>query len=181
MTEPLRPKRTKRTKYPAHTVEHRVVEAALDVAPGMFKSLLKHTMGEHRYVGVGTSRPGVGGNSQTCLCGAYVPKTLKDRWHDCPKCGLSANIAMDTAFGYTQIGAVKQPSEPGQGFVIRGDGKCQAGQPGLDSSASSTEPSKSRKSSGAQRPRRNSAGAQATVRVKTTHLLSGAQAPRLSS
>jgi len=30
------------------------------------------------------------GTSQTCLCGARVPKTLKDRWHDCPACGLSA-------------------------------------------------------------------------------------------
>jgi putative transposase len=30
------------------------------------------------------------GTSQTCLCGAYVPKTLRDRWHDCTVCGLSA-------------------------------------------------------------------------------------------
>jgi len=29
------------------------------------------------------------GTSQTCLCGASVPKTLSDRWHDCPVCGLS--------------------------------------------------------------------------------------------
>jgi putative transposase len=28
--------------------------------------------------------------SQTCVCGARVPKTLADRWHDCPACGLSA-------------------------------------------------------------------------------------------
>lgn len=27
--------------------------------------------------------------SQTCLCGARVPKTLADRWHECPECGLS--------------------------------------------------------------------------------------------
>jgi putative transposase len=31
------------------------------------------------------------GTSQTCTCGARVPKTLKDRWHDCPVCGLSAS------------------------------------------------------------------------------------------
>jgi putative transposase len=31
------------------------------------------------------------GTSQTCLCGARVPKTLKDRWHDCPACGLSGS------------------------------------------------------------------------------------------
>ena len=31
------------------------------------------------------------GTSQTCLCGQRVPKTLADRWHDCPACGLSAS------------------------------------------------------------------------------------------
>ena len=30
------------------------------------------------------------GTSQTCLCGAPVPKTLSQRWHQCPECGLSA-------------------------------------------------------------------------------------------
>jgi putative transposase len=29
------------------------------------------------------------GTSQTCLCGAKVPKRLQDRWHQCPSCGLS--------------------------------------------------------------------------------------------
>jgi putative transposase len=29
------------------------------------------------------------GTSQTCVCGQRVPKTLADRWHDCPTCGLS--------------------------------------------------------------------------------------------
>jgi len=29
------------------------------------------------------------GTSQTCLCGASVPKTLPERWHECPACGLS--------------------------------------------------------------------------------------------
>lgn len=31
------------------------------------------------------------GTSQHCICGAHVPKTLRDRWHDCPECGLSAS------------------------------------------------------------------------------------------
>jgi hypothetical protein len=31
-----------------------------------------------------------GGNSQTCICGAPVPKELKDRIHHCPVCGLTA-------------------------------------------------------------------------------------------
>ena len=30
------------------------------------------------------------GTSQTCLCGAAVPKTLSQRWHACASCGLSA-------------------------------------------------------------------------------------------
>lgn len=30
------------------------------------------------------------GTSQTCVCGARVPKTLADRRHECPACGLSA-------------------------------------------------------------------------------------------
>ena len=30
------------------------------------------------------------GTSQACLCGAEVRKTLAQRWHQCPNCGLSA-------------------------------------------------------------------------------------------
>lgn len=30
------------------------------------------------------------GTSQACLCGAEVRKTLAQRWHQCPDCGLSA-------------------------------------------------------------------------------------------
>jgi putative transposase len=30
------------------------------------------------------------GTSQHCLCGAHVPKTLSQRWHQCSACGLSA-------------------------------------------------------------------------------------------
>ncbi|HEX8030302.1 MAG TPA: transposase [Vicinamibacterales bacterium] len=30
------------------------------------------------------------GTSQTCVCGASVPKTLSVRWHECSACGLSA-------------------------------------------------------------------------------------------
>jgi putative transposase len=31
------------------------------------------------------------GTSQTCLCGASVPKDLSQRWHQCSSCGLSAS------------------------------------------------------------------------------------------
>ena len=30
------------------------------------------------------------GTSQVCVCGGAVPKTLAERWHECPVCGLSA-------------------------------------------------------------------------------------------
>src|SRR5215471_5785032 len=30
------------------------------------------------------------GTSQTCTCGAPVRKSLRQRWHDCPRCALSA-------------------------------------------------------------------------------------------
>jgi putative transposase len=36
------------------------------------------------------------GTSQSCVCGASVPKTLADRRHDCPACTLSAG--RDRAF-----------------------------------------------------------------------------------
>src|SRR5207244_3169257 len=37
------------------------------------------------------------GTSQVCVCGAAVPKTLAERWHECPVCGLSAPRDVVTA------------------------------------------------------------------------------------
>jgi putative transposase len=31
------------------------------------------------------------GSSQICICGHSVPKTLRERWHLCPSCGLSGS------------------------------------------------------------------------------------------
>ena len=85
----------------------RLARAASDRAIAAFKATVRSTMGM-RYIPVGTSRPGIGGNSQSCLCNAPVPKTLKDRTHACGHCGLvaprdvaSANIVMGVAFGKT--------------------------------------------------------------------------------
>jgi transposase len=70
-----------------------------------------------RLVPVPNRREGVGGNSQTCVCGASVPKTLRDRWHHCPECGVSAprdvvsaNIAELIAFGTHKL-----TTAPGRG------------------------------------------------------------------
>ena len=52
------------------------------------KLVLKSKLGK-RYIGTDVKRAGIGGNSQTCTCGASVPKELKDRVHNCSACGLS--------------------------------------------------------------------------------------------
>jgi putative transposase len=50
------------------------------------------------------------GTSQTCTCGQRVPKTLKDRWHDCPACGLSASRDHVSAQVILQRSAGNPPS-----------------------------------------------------------------------
>jgi hypothetical protein len=82
-----------------------------------------------RYVPTANRRPGIGGNSQTCICDASAPKELKDRLHDCLSCGLkaprdvvSANIAMKIAFGTTKL--VSPAAEPA--VVKRGETKDSA-------------------------------------------------------
>jgi transposase len=174
-----------------HSIEfmrrnRRMSRAVADVSPGLFKSVLKHVLGPGRYVPVGTSRPGIGGNSQTCLCGVSVPKTLSDRWHHCPDCGLSAdrdavsaNIAMQIAFGYSTLDERKQPHpEPGQGLVRRGESKRGPGQPDTASSqrAATAELPAKRPSSRGRRPVQHKAGAKATARANNPQLF-GAQAP----
>ena len=80
--------------------------SASDVALGIQYHALASKLGPARYQEVANRRPGIGGNSQTCLCGASVPKALSERWHHCPECGLegdrdwiSANIVQHMAFG----------------------------------------------------------------------------------
>lgn len=163
----------------------RTARAVSDVAPGLFKTILKHTLGE-RYMPVGNRRAGIGGNSQTCLCGVSVPKALHERWHECRDCGLSAdrdtvsaNIAMQIAFGYSVLGA-DAPPEPGQGFVRRGEGKRQTGQPVSASSARATEPPAKRPSSRGRRSVHFTAGAQATAAANNPQLFGARQRPPLS-
>ena len=83
----------------------RLAKSAADRGIAAQKAALKAVLGP-RYVPTANQRAGIGGNSQTCLCGAAVPKTLTVRVHDCPECGLvaprdvvSANICMLIAFG----------------------------------------------------------------------------------
>ena len=83
----------------------RVAKAASDRAIGNQKLLLQSKLGS-RYHKASNQRPGIGGNSQTCICGEIVAKELRDRVHVCPTCGLiedrdhvSANIVQLIAFG----------------------------------------------------------------------------------
>lgn len=48
------------------------------------------------------------GTSQTCLCGAHVPKELADRWHDCPACGLSLPRDQVSAMLIKRLGHSRQ-------------------------------------------------------------------------
>jgi transposase len=96
----------------------KLAKATSDVAIGKQKLALKSVMGTGRYFLVPNRRP-EGGNSQTCLCGESVPKTLKDRWHTCPACGLSAPrdqvsaiIVQHTAFGSVPTIDLPQSTEP---------------------------------------------------------------------
>lgn len=99
----------------------RLAKASSDVAIGKQKHALRSAMGSGRYFEASNRRP-EGGNSQTCLCGESTPKTLKDRVHACPACGLtgprdqiSAIICQHTTFG--SIPKVKENSVPGLGTL----------------------------------------------------------------
>jgi putative transposase len=50
-----------------------------------FLTILEHKAAE---AGAQVVKVDPRGTSQTCPCGAPVPKTLRDRWHHCDRCGL---------------------------------------------------------------------------------------------
>jgi transposase len=177
----------------------RLARTVSDVAPGLFKQLLRNALGTERYVPVPNQRPGIGGNSQTCVCNGKVPKTLKDRVHVCTACGLeedrdvvSANIAMIIGFGYCDLTANKSKkirksnkSSKGAGQALSrcGEGKRPTGKPAVTSAIEIpqvVELSVKRRFSRNQVAIRNTARAQATAEANNTPLLRGAHAPRLS-
>lgn len=108
-------------------------KSAMDRAIGKQKQLLKSKLGD-RYIETSNQRPGIGGNSQTCLCGASVPKTLKERIHECPACGLtadrdhvSANIVKFKVFGSISQTLNFRGEIPATGQVVvrRGEDQSQ--------------------------------------------------------
>ncbi len=65
---------------------HRLAKAISDAAWAQFIAILTSKAEEAgRHVIAVDPRE----TSQTCVCGADVPKTLTDRWHQCSSCGLS--------------------------------------------------------------------------------------------
>jgi transposase len=83
----------------------RQARSASDRAIASMKHHLASAFGAERHVPTPNRRDGIGGNSQTCVCGAAVPKDLSERTHRCPACGLvaprdmvSANIVQMIAF-----------------------------------------------------------------------------------
>jgi putative transposase len=50
------------------------------------------------------------GTSQTCPCGERVPKSIKERWHDCVSCGLSVSRDHAAAINILALGRRVQAS-----------------------------------------------------------------------
>lgn len=151
----------------------RTSRAAANVALAGQRHALRSALGPERYREVPTARPGIGGNSQTCLCGASVPKTLRDRWHSCGECGIegerdwvSALIVEHTAFGTVNEQAVRVLGQRvlGQAMSLlerRGEDEARRGEARTGRVATPVE-------SSAKRPPRASSKARRTAGGKPT-------------
>jgi putative transposase len=65
---------------------HGLALSISDAAWGAFIAILTHkAAGAGRQIIAVDPR----GTSQACVCGEPVPKDLGERWHQCPRCGLS--------------------------------------------------------------------------------------------
>jgi transposase len=152
----------------------RLAKVATDRAIYKQKLLLKSKLGK-RYIATPNQTEN-GGNSQTCTCGAPVPKELKDRIHHCPVCGLTAgrdhvaaNIVSIIAFGIASLTLVAGSHSPeaGQVFVRRGEDKALCGESRLCESECIPASESSGKRQPSQALRRGTTGAEATVGGKT--------------
>ena len=139
----------------------RLAKVASDRAVHKQKLYLKSKLGK-RYIAAPNTREGIGGNSQTCTCGARVPKELKDRMHICPVCGLvgkrdhvSANIISIIIFGCVSLSLAPGA---GQALVRRGEGEawrgesftCESVYPALEFSGKRRSPVRKRNTGGGE-------------------------------
>ena len=68
------------------------------------------------------------GTSQTCVRGAAVPKTLAERWHECPVCGLSAPrdvVSAQVILERARIGCSRHNVEEVVSCVLREASPCR--------------------------------------------------------
>jgi putative transposase len=65
---------------------HALALSISDAAWGQFIAIL---VGKAEGAGRQTGAVNPRDTSQTCVCGEPVPKDLSERWHHCPRCGLS--------------------------------------------------------------------------------------------
>lgn len=152
----------------------RLARAAADRGLAAMKSAVYAKLGP-RAIKTPNQRPGLGGNSQTCVCGAAVPKSLRERAHHCPACGLqadrdvvAANIVMLIAFGWAPL----SPTGPGQGLAGVERSRDGADVPPAEPSAASENAVK--RQPRVNRNRRSTGGAEATPAANTVRHRSSA-------
>jgi hypothetical protein len=108
--------------------------------------------------------------SQTCLCGAEVTKTLADRVHDCPACGLAG----DRDFVSALLAALVQLTDPDDPATARLDTTLARHTqilfaPGLQEALSSQPQRGARPTGGRTRAAaRHPSGRRASARRNTT-------------
>jgi putative transposase len=79
----------------------RVAKSIADVGWGQFLTKLSDKAAE---AGREIVRVNPNGTSQRCICGAHVPKTLRDRWHTCLTCQLSISRDHAAALEILRLG-----------------------------------------------------------------------------
>jgi len=151
----------------------RLAKSASDRAIGGMKLLMQSKLGD-RYIKTPNQRPGIGGNSQSCICEATVKKELQERTHACPSCGLiadrdhvSANVVQLIAFGTTSDSLASHYGCPGRTSSDVESAKDTLAKAIVPSrKVSALERSVKRRSFASSR-RRNTAGGKPTAEGKT--------------
>jgi hypothetical protein len=171
-----------KTKYRRFAIEEHGVEFMLrnkrqaKLAADRSIAKMKHRLESalrSRLVRTPNQRKGIGGNSQTCVCNMYVPKSLGNREHKCLNCGIwvdrdhaAANVNQLIAFGTvspTLYGA------SGRGSTSVEESKTRVAKATLSSSGNHLVTSEAPLKRIPQAPKseRNTAGGKPTAEGKT--------------
>jgi putative transposase len=84
---------------------HALARSISDAAWGQFIAIL---VGKAEGAGRQTIAVNPRDTSQTCVCGEPVPKDLSERWHHCPRCGLSLPRDQVSAMLIKRLGLSRQ-------------------------------------------------------------------------